>query len=240
MSVEVRNDGYPRATSDCLGQNFAEMFNIKFEDNKGQRCMVWPNRYAPMTYWGACLFYRICSYDMRGILDACINTVKTLNEAGFRAAEDLRENYPPRWKYSYLEMKGVPVRIEIVPKDMAKNQDHVVQHDNSSKMDIPTSDLVERGNDILDNIQQSMFDAARQKRDACIKVAYTWEEFITALNEKKLILAPWCDEEEVEKKVKAHTKAEMGACKTLCTPLDQPDLAEGMPAKKWTYWGRSY
>ncbi|MCL7030782.1 hypothetical protein MKW94_006659 [Papaver nudicaule] len=62
-----------------------------------------------------------------------------------------------------------------------------------------------------------------------------------------MILAPWCDEAEVERDVKARTKGEMGACKTICTPFDQPELSEGTlcfasgkPAKKWTYWGRSY
>ncbi|KAF5196739.1 Proline--tRNA ligase, cytoplasmic [Thalictrum thalictroides] len=144
-------------------------------------------------------------------------------------------------------MKGVPVRIEIGPKYMANNQVRVVRRDNSSKIDVPTSNLVEQIKDILDDIQQCLFDAAKQKRDACIEVVHTWEEFTTALNEKKLILAPWCDEEEVEKKVKEQTKGEMGACKTLCTPLDQPDILEetlcfasGKPAKKWTYWGKSY
>ncbi|CAN8288768.1 unnamed protein product [Cochlearia groenlandica] len=68
-----------------------------------------------------------------------------------------------------------------------------------------------------------------------------------ALNKKKLILAPWCDEEEVERDVKARTKGETGATKTLCSPFDQFELPEGTlcfasgkPAKKWTYWCRSY
>ncbi|KAF9612085.1 hypothetical protein IFM89_038004 [Coptis chinensis] len=94
-------------------------------------------------------------------------------------------------------------------------------------MDISTGDLAEKIGDILENIQQSLFDAAKEKRDACIKVATVWEEFTTALNEKKLILAPWCDEKEVEKEVKAKTMGENGACKTLCTPFTQPELPEG-------------
>nr|ABK23237.1 unknown [Picea sitchensis] len=68
-----------------------------------------------------------------------------------------------------------------------------------------------------------------------------------ALNSKMMVLAPWCDEVDVEEDVKAKTKGEMGAAKTLCMPFDQPELPEGTlcfasgkPAKKWALWGRSY
>ncbi|KAL6511043.1 hypothetical protein OROGR_022167 [Orobanche gracilis] len=122
-----------------------------------------------------------------------------------------------------------------------------VRRDNSAKIDIPVADLIERVEDMLNNIQQSLFDVAKQKRDACIQVIHTWEEFVEALAQKKMILAPWCDEKEVEKDVKTRTKGDMGAAKSLCSPFDQPSLPEGTlcfasgkPAKTWTYWGRSY
>lgn len=70
-----------------------------------------------------------------------------------------------------------------------------VRRDNAAKIDIPMSSLVEQVKDLLDNVQQSLFDVAKQKRDACLHVAHTWEEFIEALGQKKMILAPWCDEE---------------------------------------------
>ncbi|KAF9607896.1 hypothetical protein IFM89_003600 [Coptis chinensis] len=235
--------GVQGATSHCLGQNFAKMFDIQYENEKGGRGMVWQNSWAYSTRTigvmvmvhgddkGLVLPPKVASVqvivvpvpykdaDMQAIFDACSTTVKILTEAGFRVEEDLRENYSPGWKYSHWEMKGVPLRIEIGPKDIANKQVRVVRRDNSSKMDISTGDLAEKIGDILENIQQSLFDAAKEKRDACIKVATAWEEFTTALNEKKLILAPWCDEKEVEKEVKAKTMGENGACKTLCTPF---------------------
>ncbi|GAB2226017.1 hypothetical protein Droror1_Dr00021800 [Drosera rotundifolia] len=114
-------------------------------------------------------------------------------------------------------------------------------------MDISMADVVDKVEEILAKIQQNLFDVAKQKRDESIKVVRTWDEFSDALAQKKLILAPWCDEEEVEKDVKKRTKGEIGAAKTLCTPFDQPELEEGTlcfasgkPAKKWSYWGRSY
>ncbi|KAI3944016.1 hypothetical protein MKW98_015168 [Papaver atlanticum] len=259
------------ATSHCLGQNFARMFDIHFENDKGEKNMVWQNSWAYSTRTigvmvmvhgddkGLVLPPKVASKqvivipvpykdaDTRAIYDACFETARELNRAGFRAETDLRENYSPGWKYSHWELKGVPLRIEIGPKDMARNQVRVVRRDNGAKQDISRTILVDQIRDLLDNVQQSLFDAAKQKRDACITVATTWEEFAAALNEKKMILAPWCDEEEVERKVKERTKGEMGACKTLCTPFDQPELPEGTlcfasgkPAKKWTYWGRSY
>jgi len=61
-------------------------------------------------------------------------------------------------------------------------------------MDIANADLVEEIKKLLNNIQQNMFDVAKQKRDECIQVIHTWDEFVEALNQRKLILAPWCDE----------------------------------------------
>lgn len=71
----------------------------------------------------------------------------------------------------------------------------VVRRDNGAKSDIPMGNLVEKVKEILSSIQECLFNAAKQKRDACIKIVNTWDEFIAALNDKKMILAPWCDEE---------------------------------------------
>ncbi|AQK58916.1 Proline--tRNA ligase cytoplasmic [Zea mays] len=168
--------GIQGATSHCLGQNFAKMFDITFENEKGVREMVWQNSWA---------------YTTRSV--------------------------------------------------------RVVRRDNGAKVDIPVTNLVEEVKVLLDEIQKNLFKTAQEKRDACVHVVNTWDEFTTALNNKKLILAPWCDEEEIEKNVKTRTKGELGAAKTLCTPFEQPELPEGTlcfasgkPAKKWSFWGRSY
>ncbi|XP_022733225.1 proline--tRNA ligase, cytoplasmic-like isoform X5 [Durio zibethinus] len=263
--------GIQGATSHCLGQNFAKMFEINFENEKGEKGMVWQNSWAYSTRTigvmvmvhgddkGLVLPPKVAALqlivipvpykdaDTQGIFDACVATVATLSDAGIRAEADLRDNYSPGWKYSNWEMKGVPLRIEIGPRDLANNQVRAVRRDNGAKTDISRVFLVEQVKGMLDKIQQNLFDVAKQKRDACVEVLKTWEEFVTALGQKKLILAPWCDEEDVEKDVKARTKGDMGAAKSLCTPFEQPELPEGTkcfasgkPAKKWTYWGRSY
>ncbi|KAI0511586.1 hypothetical protein KFK09_012216 [Dendrobium nobile] len=263
--------GIQGATSHCLGQNFAKMFDIDFENEKGEKAKVWQNSWAYSTRTigvmvmvhgddkGLVLPPKVAAVqvivipvpykdaDMQAIFAACSSTVQILRVAGFSAEHDLRENYSPGWKYSNWEMKGVPLRIEIGPKDIANKQVRIVRRDTGAKTDIPIASLVEYVQDMLSSIQDNLFNIAKAKRDACIEVAHTWEEFMAALNDKKLILTPWCDEEEVEKDVKTRTKGELGAAKTLCTPFDQPNLPEGTlcfasgkPAKKWTYWGRSY
>jgi prolyl-tRNA synthetase len=71
----------------------------------------------------------------------------------------------------------------------------MVRRDNGMKVDVPVTNLVEEVTALLDRIQESLLKTARQKRDACIEVIKTWNEFMAALNNKKLIFAPWCDEE---------------------------------------------
>ncbi|XP_004494473.1 proline--tRNA ligase, cytoplasmic [Cicer arietinum] len=263
--------GIQGATSHCLGQNFAKMFEINYENEKGEKAMVWQNSWAYSTRTigvmvmvhgddkGLVLPPKVASVqvivipvpykdaDTQGIFDACSATVSMLCEAGIRAESDSRDNYSPGWKYSQWEMKGVPLRIEIGPKDLANKQVRAVRRDTGAKIDIANAGLVEEIKKLLDSIQQNLFDVATQKRDECIQIIHTWDEFVQALNQKKMILAPWCDEKDVEVDVKARTKGEMGAAKTLCSPFDQPELPEGTtcfasgkPAKKWSYWGRSY
>ncbi|BBG92980.1 Class II aaRS and biotin synthetases superfamily protein, partial [Prunus dulcis] len=259
--------GVQGATSHCLGQNFAKMFGIEFENEKGGKAMVWQNSWAYSTRTigvmvmvhgddkGLVLPPKVAATQVivvpvpykdtntKEMFEACLRTVDTLTEAGFRVEADLRDNYGPGWKYSHWEMKGVPLRIEIGPRDLEKKQVRLARRDNSDKLDIPVSNLVEQVKDILDRIQENLFDVAKQKRDASIRVAKTWDEFMEALNQKKMILALG----EVEEDVKKRTKGEIGAAKSLCTPFEQPELPEGTlcfasgkPAKKWTYWGRSY
>ncbi|KAK9934179.1 hypothetical protein M0R45_021331 [Rubus argutus] len=97
-----------------------------------------------------------------------------------------------------------------------------VRRDSYAKVDIPMNNLVEEVKDMFANIQQNLFDVAKQKRDASIQVARTWDEFTEALNEKKLILAPGG-----RRGCQARTKGEIGAAKSLCSPFDQPELPEG-------------
>ncbi|KAJ7521567.1 hypothetical protein O6H91_19G060100 [Diphasiastrum complanatum] len=269
--IPTTGRGVQGGTSHCLGQNFAEMFDISFEDEKGERKKVWQNSWGLTTRTigvmvmihgddkGLVLPPRVApvqvivipvpykDIDSNALFGACTHTSELLRKAGLRVKEDTRDNYSPGWKYSHWELKGVPLRIEIGPRDLTNKQVRVVRRDNFAKEDVPLSDLVSRVTDLLEDIQSSLLEKARKERDSCIVTVNTWDEFVAALNDKKMVLAPWCNEVEVEEDVKARTKGENGAAKTLCMPLEQNDLPEGStcfasgkPAKKWALWGRSY
>ncbi|KAG6498372.1 hypothetical protein ZIOFF_046284 [Zingiber officinale] len=208
--------GIQGVTSHCLGQNFSKMFEINFENEKGEKSMVWQNSWAYSSRAilsgvmvmlhgddkGLILPPKVAAVlvvvipvpykdaDSDAIFNTCSSTIQRLRESELRAEADLRDNYSPGWKYSHWEMKGVPLRIEIGPKDLANNQVRVVRCDNGAKTDIPTGYLVDQVKEILISIQECLFNAAKQKRDACKKVVNTWDEFVLAMNEKKMILAP--------------------------------------------------
>ncbi|CAA0818353.1 Class II aaRS and biotin synthetases superfamily protein [Striga hermonthica] len=261
--------GLQGATSNCLGQHFARTFEINFENEKGESVNVWQNSWAYTTRTlglmvmvhgddkGLVLPPKVASLqaivipnvssfstNFQAIFDECEAIVKNLTEAGIRADFDLRDNYSYEWKNSHWEMKGVPLRIGIGLEDLANKKVRAVRRDNFEEIDIPMANLVEQVRNLLDHIQQNLFEVAKQKRDSCIRVVHSWEEFDEALNQKKLIFAPWCDDEAVEKDVTNRTNND---AKSLCSPLDQPPIPEGTlcfasgkPATKWTYWGKSF
>ncbi|KAL6570883.1 hypothetical protein OROGR_000433 [Orobanche gracilis] len=244
--------GIEGATAHCLGQKFAEEFNADFESEKGEKTMVWQNSWGYSTRTigamvmvhgddkGLVLPPKVASIqvivipvphkdaDIQGINGTCKVIVNMLCEAKIRAELDSRDNYSSQRKDFEWETKGVPLRIEIDPKDLANKQVHVFRRDNGAKIVIANADLVEEIKELLINIQQNVFDVAKQKRDECIQVIHSWDEFVEALNLRKMILAPWCDEKEVELDVKERTDNEMGAAKTLCSPFDQPELVEDL------------
>ncbi|KAL6848713.1 hypothetical protein ACP4OV_021296 [Aristida adscensionis] len=246
--------GIQGATSHFLGQNFAkynsllqnrDIIGVMVMTHGDDKGLVLPPRVAPVQVIVVPMPHE--DADIAAINRACELTVYVLNQNGIRVGWDSRENYSSCWKVSHWELKGVPFRIEICPKDLVNKQVRIVRRENGRKFDVPVTNLVEEVKVLLDGIQENLFKIAKEKRDACIKVIKTWDEFIAALNDKKLIFAPWCDEEEVEKDVKGRTKGELGAAKTLCTPFEQPELPEGIlcfasgkPPKIWSFWGRSY
>ncbi|KAJ4902402.1 Class II aaRS and biotin synthetases superfamily protein [Raphanus sativus] len=274
--VPATGRGVQAATSHCLGQNFAKMFEITFEDKEvrkdKKKSMVWQNSWGlstrsigvmVMTHGddkGLVLPPKVARYqvvvipvpfkgaDTKRISRECQAVRASLQGAGVRAVVDERENYACGWKYADWEMKGVPLRIELGPRDLEKNQVRVARRDTGAKMDVLRVDLVERVKDLLEEIQRDLYAVAKRRLEESIQKVETWDEFKEALRGKKLVLAPWCDEVEVENGVKENTKGENEAgAKTLCTPFEQPELREdtlcfasGKPAKKWTYWGRSY
>jgi prolyl-tRNA synthetase len=173
--------------------------------------------------------------------------------------------YNPGWKYNHWEQKGVPIRLEVGPADIEKNQTRVAIRYNGEKMDVSLEGLGLFIKDKLDEIQNSMFEKAVAERDQHVAKITEWKDFVPNLEKNNLVLTPWCggEHEDWEEWVKTTSKEEslknLGeegedertatsvAAKTLCIPFDQPELPEGtkciasgLPATCWVLWGRSY
>ena len=173
--------------------------------------------------------------------------------------------YNPGWKYNHWEQKGVPLRIEVGPRDLESKQARVVVRATGEKVDMPVEGLGEALSTKLTEIQDAMFAKAKGVRDDHLVKVTDWKDFVPNLEKHNLVLTPWCGgehqdwEEWVKDKSREESLAARGeeeedaktatsvAAKTLCIPFKQPELPEGtkcfasgLPAKCWVLWGRSY
>lgn len=282
--VSATGRGIQGATSHHLGQNFSKMFNIQFEDpdsDTGAKMFAHQNSWGISTRTigvvvmvhgddkGLVLPPRVAMYQAVivpcGITDSnkddlsahCSALQRTLQKADIRTHADLRENYNSGWKFNHWELKGVPVRIEIGPRDLKNNQVVVVRRDNGVKATLPNENLEDNIKALLDTIHDDMYNRALVERDANMTVTKSWEELCCMLEEKKIIQAPFCGEipcEDLIKKDSARTevvddKAPAMGAKSLCIPFDQPGDATTekcihpkceKQAKFYTLFGRSY
>ncbi|OWZ10856.1 Proline-tRNA ligase [Phytophthora megakarya] len=283
--------GIQAATSHMLGQNFGKMFGIaaEYEDGKklipyqnswgfttrsigvmimvhgDDKGLVLPPRVAPTQVIVVPIPFKNQD-EVEEIFAKADEIVSTLTAAGVRIEADKRRVYTPGWKYNHWELKGVPLRFEVGPKDIAKKQVRVVRRDNGAKEDIPEADLATRIPALLEQIQKDMLERATAERDHHIREVTEWKDFVPALQEGCMVLTPFCNEVEWEETVKTKSREEslalMGledeaentatsaAAKTLCIPYKKNDenpvtadtkcFISGKPAKCWVLWGRSY
>ncbi|KAJ3269388.1 hypothetical protein HK104_005128, partial [Borealophlyctis nickersoniae] len=279
--------GIQGATSHCLGQNFSKMFDISFENEQKERVKVWQNSWGLSTRTlgvmvmvhgddkGLVLPPRVANTqaivvpvgitakttpaEKENLFKKSAELVATLKKAGVKAKADLRENYTPGYKYNHWELRGIPIRLELGPKDLAKNETCAVRRDTGAKQQISLTNVGDSVSQLLETIQSDMFAKAKKERDARIVRLDTWDGFVETLNKKCMILAPWCEREKCEEDVKANSarraegdepedeKAPSMGAKTLCIPFEQPEGVEGkkcfacdQKAKSFALWGRSY
>lgn len=175
-----------------------------------------------------------------GVIDKAQELAAALNSQGIRAKGDYSDQ-SPGWKYSEYEMKGVPLRLEVGPRDIENGQCVAVRRDNRVKEFIPFDALSTRIPELLEEIQQGMYDRAKKHLTDNTSVAKTLDE-AKALNEKStgFIKMMWCGDEECELRVK-----EEAGMTSRCIPLDQEHLGDkcgicGGEAKHMVYWGVAY
>lgn len=273
--VPTSGRGIQGGTSHCLGQNFSRMFKIEYEAVDKSKQLVWQISYGLTTRTIGVMIMvhgddkgivmpprvapqqvvvipipnvKLSSEDKQAMADKAEDFVQQLRSAGVRVISDMRENYTPGWKYNHWELKGVPIRLELGPKDMQNKSVMLARRDTGAKEIVAWGDVPSRVPELLEQIQEDMLDSRRTEFQKSIEKLYSWDGFVEALDKKKMVLTPWCDEEEVEDDVKKNsTSGEAMGAKTLCIPLEQPPLPEGTPcfrsgkpARNWVLWGRSY
>jgi prolyl-tRNA synthetase len=229
-------------TSHNLGQNFAKAFNIRYLDREGALQFCWTTSWGLSTRFigaiimvhgddqGLILPPRLAptqvivvpiyktDEERAAVFEVARKTREALVASGIRVRVDEREGTSPGFKFNDWEMRGVPLRIEIGPKDVAKGSVVLARRDKpgrEGKSFVPQEGLPEAVRTLLDEIQKALLERARAFRDAHTQEPRNYEEFKSAV-ETGLALAFWCGSSECEARIKEETKATM-----RCIPLDQ-------------------
>ncbi len=175
-----------------------------------------------------------------GVMDKAKEIYQSLLAADIRAKLDDTDK-SPGWKFSEQEIKGIPLRIEIGPKDIEAGHVVVVRRDTREKIEVGLNEVTEKLPAIFEQMQQDMLDRARAHRDSHTYEAKTYEEFKDLIaNKPGFVKAMWCGDEACELKIKDDTTAT-----SRCMPFEQEKIADtcvccGKPAKSLVYWGKAY
>ena len=254
------------ATSHNLGQHFSRAFDIKFEDRGQTLQYVWQTSWGMTTRTiGALIMVHGDDSGLRfpprvapvqavivpisvgnwkeTVLPAAQAAFEGLRAAGVRVKIDAREEATPGWKFSEYEMRGVPLRLEIGPRDVKAGQAVLVRRDTKAKETVPLTALGARVPALLDEIQAELMRQARVFLDANIRDAADYAAFIDILESQRgFVRAPWCGGEACESRIKAETMATIRVI-----PLDEreaatdrPCVACGARGQALAYFARSY
>ena len=248
-------------TSHNFGDGFARAFGITFSDQNNEL------QYAHQTSWGmstriigAIIMVhgddsglvlppriaptQVCvipiAQHKEGVLEEASKLADTIRKAGFSVKVDDTDK-SPGWKFSEQEIRGIPVRVEIGPKDIEAGQAIIVRRDTREKTAVPFDSLTEKLGEILEQMQADMLARAKAHLDSHIADAVTYDEFKeTVANKPGFVRAMWCGDEECELKIKEDTTAT-----SRCMPFEQERIAEtcvccGKPAKSLVFWGKAY
>jgi len=251
-------------TSHFLGQNFAKAFDVKFTGKDGKQDYVWATSWGVSTrLMGALIMthsddaglvlpprvapiqviivpiYRT-DEEQAHTIQAGKDIVGQLKKVGIRAKLDDKDTQKPGWKFAEYELRGVPLRIAVGPRDLANSSVELARRDIQEKSTVPMEGLTERVQGLLEEIQTKMFDLAKKRMVDGTREVSTWEEFKAVLEEGGFISAHWDGTSETEESIKSETKATI-----RCIPLDAKDedgvcIFSGKPSKKRVLFARAY
>jgi prolyl-tRNA synthetase len=243
-------------TSHFLGQNFAKAFDVKFSDKNNTLDYVWATSWGVSTRLigglvmthsddeGLVLPPRIAPLQVvivpifKGEEHAMVASFKA---AGIRVKYDDSDNQRPGWKFAEYELKGVPVRIAVGPRDLENNQVEIARRDTKEKTTVSMEGITETVSQLLLDIQSNLFERAKKYRDEHITKVDSWEDFIATLDTKAgFVSAHWDGTPETEDKIKEMTKATI-----RCIPLNNVQEAgtcilTGQPSTQRVLFARAY
>ncbi|MEK6817508.1 MAG: His/Gly/Thr/Pro-type tRNA ligase C-terminal domain-containing protein, partial [Nanoarchaeota archaeon] len=249
-------------TSHNLGQGFAKSFGIEFIGKDEKKHLPWQNSWGLSTRLiGATVMMHS---DNKGLVlppKIAKNQIviipilfdktksKILKQAEkikreldkFNPILDDREDYSPGWKFSEWELKGIPLRIEIGPKDLEKESITIVKRNTGEKSQLKIKEIKTKIPEILEEIQNELFSAAKKFLESNIIEVKNWNELIKTINEKKMAKTIWCGNGKCEEEIKDKT----GGATSRCMPLDSEKISGNCPncrkpAKTKIYFSKSY
>ena len=251
-------------TSHHLGQNFAKVFDITFQARDKSVQYVWQTSWGMTTRLigaaimvhgddsGLILPPRIAPYQVvivpipRGdwratVLPRAQDVAAALKRAGVRVMLDDREEYKPGWKFSEWEMRGVPLRLEIGPRDIEQQQVLVARRDTREKVTLPMEGLSERVSGLLDAVQTALLERAVAFRDSHTIRTASSDEFRRAFEGRPgFVIAPWCGSADCEARIKAETQATIRNLAFDLPPATGACVRCGRPGLTDAYFAKSY
>jgi prolyl-tRNA synthetase len=252
-------------TSHFLGQNFAKAFDVKFSDKNNTLDYVWATSWGVSTRLigglvmthsddeGLVLPPRIAPLqvvvvpiykgdEQKALLDEKVHAmVASFKAAGIRVKYDDSDNQRPGWKFAEYELKGVPVRIAVGPRDLENNQVEIARRDTKEKTTVSMDGITETVSQLLLDIQSNLFNRAKKYRDEHITKVDSWDDFIATLDTKAgFVSAHWDGTPETEDKIKEMTKATI-----RCIPLNNAQetgtcILTGKPSVQRVLFARAY
>ena len=247
-------------TSHNFGTNFAKAFDIKFLSRDGKLEYVYETSWGVSTRLiGAIIMTHGDERGLRlppriapiqvvivpiaahkgGVLEKCGEIADTLKAAGFRVKLDDRDTLSPGYKFNDWELKGVPVRLEIGPRDLENEQATVFRRDTCEKVPMALNTLAQELHGLLDGIQQGLYEQAKTFRDTHIREARNMEELSAAV-ENGFAKAMWCGDRACEDAIKEQTNASSRNMPFDQTPTGDTCVCCGKHAEKLIYFAKAY
>lgn len=235
--IPISGKGVQAATAHCLGQNFSKMFNITYQDSDGENKYVWQNSWG-ITTRSIGIMLMTHGDDKGLIIPPMISSIQiviipivtkqrhidVINKSielynflkdKFRTCIDITD-HNPGWKFNYWETKGIPIRIEIGPKDIDNHRIVLCRRDTFEKIQCDNTQIIEGINNILSEIHNNLFIKATDSLINNIVVCQNRTEFESAIDQKKLCFIKWCETDLCEDDIKKSFHA-----KSLCIPMTE-------------------